>query len=139
MSDDEPRRIEVFFYGLFMDEGLLIEKGASPQNRRIAQLDNFCLLIGERATLVPCAGKKIYGVVYSLTHREVNLLYSEPSVSEYRPEAVPARLTDGSLVPALCFNLVSPPAIGERNPDYAAKLIQLAERIGLPPEYVRSI
>jgi hypothetical protein len=60
-------------------------------------------------------------------------------VSVYRPEAVSARLGDGSVVPALCFNLPVPPASGERNPQYAAKLKALAERVGLPPGYVSSI
>ena len=135
----EPRRIDVFFYGLFMDEALLREKDVSPASRRLASAENFCLLIGARATLAPCANSTVHGVVFSLTHIEVDKLYSEDSVSVYRPEAIPLRLGDGSVIPALCFNLPEPPAIEERNQEYASKLRALAERIGLPWDYVSSI
>ncbi|HEX8651760.1 MAG TPA: gamma-glutamylcyclotransferase family protein [Pyrinomonadaceae bacterium] len=135
----EVRRIDLFFYGLFMDDALLREKGINPLNRRMASVENFCLIIGARATLVPCANETVHGVVFSLTHTEVDALYAEASVSVYRPEAVSAHLPDGSVIPALCFNLPVPPRITERNPQYAAKLRELAERIGLPLDYVSSI
>jgi hypothetical protein len=133
------QRIEVFFYGLFMDESLLREKGLSPGGRRPACVENFRLAIGGRATLVPSAGGEVHGLLFSLTPGEVDALYSEESVSAYRPEAVCAQLADGTAVPALCFNLPAPPADGERNPLYASKLRELAARLGLPADYVASI
>jgi hypothetical protein len=139
MTEAGVRRIDVFFYGLFMDDALLREKGLDPANRRIALVENFSLRIGARATLVPCPGQIVHGVLCALTHAEVETLYAEASVSVYRPEAVSAQLADGSVVPALCFNLPAPPAITERNPQYASKLRALAERIGLPASYVASI
>jgi gamma-glutamyl AIG2-like cyclotransferase len=139
MTEAEARRIDVFFYGLFMDEALLREKGLQPVNRGVAVVENFSLVIGERATLVPCPGQTAHGVVFSLTHREVDELYSETSVSVYRPEAIVARLADGSVRPALCFNLPVPPSREERNPQYAQKLREVASRLGLPQGYVSSI
>jgi len=139
MSEASARRIDVFFYGLFMDEALLREKGVNPGNRRAASVENFSLVIGARATLVPCAGRTVHGVLFSLTHGELDALYSDASVRAYRPEAVSARLAEGGVVPALCFNLPAPPPAGERNPQYASKLRELAGRIGLPPDYVSSI
>jgi hypothetical protein len=139
MTGAEARSIDVFFYGLFMDEALLREKGMQPKHRRMALVENFSLVIGARATLVPCSGRTVYGVIFSLTHAEVEALYAEPSVSVYRPEAVAAQLADGSVVPALCFNLPVPPSPDERNPQYVSKLGALAERIGLPTRYVSSI
>ncbi|MDT5269344.1 MAG: hypothetical protein QOH49_1530 [Acidobacteriota bacterium] len=133
------KRIDVFFYGMFMDESLLREKGLSPEGRRPACVENFRLVIGERATLVPSAGGEAHGVLFSLTPGEVDALYSEESVSAYRPEAVCAQMADGTVVPALCFNLPAPPATEERNPLYASKLRELAARLGLPAEYVSSI
>jgi hypothetical protein len=137
--ETESRRIDIFFYGLFMDETLLRDKGMNPVNRRIASAENFCLLIGARATLVPCTNGIVHGVVFALTHGEVDKLYAEDSVSIYRSEAISVRLGDGSVIPALCFNLPSPPGTKERNAQYASKLRTLAERIGLPPDYVSSI
>jgi hypothetical protein len=139
MKNDEGRRIDVFFYGLFMDEALLRKKGANPKKSRVVSVENFRLVIGARATLVPCADGKVHGILFSLTHSEVDALYSEASVSIYRPEAVSVRLADGSLIPALCFNLPAAPSADERNPQYVSKLKELAERIGLPPGYVSSI
>jgi len=139
MTEEKVRRIDVFFYGLFMDEALLREKGLNPTGRRMASVENFCLVIGARATLVPCAGRSVHGVLFSLTHTEVDTLYSQDSVSVYRPEAVSAQLADGSITPALCFNLPVPPSADERNPQYVSKLRELAARIGLPPSYVSSI
>lgn len=139
MADDTARTVDVFFYGLFMDDVLLREKGMNPRNRRLAFVENFCLVIGARAALVPCADAIVHGVLFSMTHNEVDALYSEPSVSVYRPEAVSAHLANGSVIPALCFNLPVPPSPDERNPQYASKLKELAQRIGLPPDYVSSI
>ena len=139
MTEPEVRRIDVFFYGLFMDDALLREKGMNPTNRRIATVQNFSIVIGARATLIPCANGTVHGLLFSLTHAEVDALYGEASVSVYRPEALLAQLEDGSIIPALCFNLPVPPSITERNPQYASKLRALAERIGLPSSYVFSI
>ncbi len=138
MTEEKVRRINVFFYGLFMDEAVLREKGINPVNRRLASVDNFSLVIGARATLVPTKAERVYGVLYWLTHGEVDALYAEPSVRDYRPEAVLVKLADGERAPALCFNLPTPPP-EKRNPLYAAKLKELAARIGLPQDYVSRI
>jgi len=74
-----------------------------------------------------------------LTHSEIDELYSEPSVRIYRPEAVTAELGDGSYVSALCFNLPVVAGTDDANPDYAARLHNLAQRLGFPREYVENI
>src|SRR5436305_3407058 len=97
------------------------------------------MLIGQKATLAPNATCSAHGVAMELSHTEIELLYSDPSVSAYRPEAVLAQLADGSYVPTLCFNLPAQSSTDERNPQYASKLREVATRIGLPPDYVSSI
>ena len=134
----DARRIEVFFYGLFMDVDLLRAKGTNPVSVRPASVSGFSLRIGQRATLVPAPEGRSYGMVMQLTHDEVDRLYSDPSVKAYRPEPVEVELRDGSRVPALCFNLPAP-GLNEANPDYSAKLRDLARRLGLPPHYTESI
>ena len=47
------RRIDAFFYGLFLDIETLRESGAAPVNPRRAYVDGVALRIGRRATLVP--------------------------------------------------------------------------------------
>jgi hypothetical protein len=133
------RKIDVFFYGLFMDEELLRSTEVAPANLRPASVSGFELRIGERATLVPSPSGRVYGLVTTLSYAELERLYAEPGVSAYRPEAVLANLSNGEIVPALCFNLPEPPAPGERNAEYAAKLRSLAERLDFPADYVNAI
>jgi hypothetical protein len=133
------RRIEVFFYGLFMDADALREKGFHPANARQASVQELALHLGERATLVPERGGCVHGMLMSLTHAELDRLYAEPSVEAYRPEPVIASLRDGSIVAALCFNLPAVPAGVRSNPEYAAKLRIAAKRMGLPENYVATI
>ncbi len=139
MAEEGGGRVDVFFYGLFMDEALLRGKGLNPSDRRVAYVEDFRLAIGARATLVPCAGSVVYGVLFSLTRAEVDALYSEESVSAYRPRHLTARVAGAGDAKALCFNLPAPPAADERNPQYASKLRELAARLGLPRAYVSSI
>ena len=133
------RRINVFFYGLFMDADFLRDKGANPVNIRLACVPGFALRIGQRATLIETSQARTYGMLMELTHDEIEQLYSEASVRAYRPEAVLTELSDGSRVPALCFNLVVPPGPEEANSEYAGKLRTLARQLGLPSDYVESI
>lgn len=130
------RRINVFFYGLFMDEELLRAEGVQPASPRRACVRGFALRIGRRATLVPAPDARAHGVVMALSHEEIERLYAEPGVRMYRPEAVVAELADGVQIPALCFNLQDAPEPGESNAAYAQKLRELARRLGLPAEYV---
>jgi Gamma-glutamyl cyclotransferase, AIG2-like len=135
----KQRLLDVFFYGLFMDEQLLRDKGAQATDIRHAVVHGFVLRIGARAALVPDSAGTVHGVVMKLSHSDVEKLYSEPSVSAYKPEPVLAILESGTAVAALCFNLPEAPSPTERNPEYAAKLRALAERVGLPEAYVASI
>ncbi|HET6594060.1 MAG TPA: gamma-glutamylcyclotransferase family protein [Anaerolineales bacterium] len=133
------RRIDVFFYGLFMDEDLLRAKGVMPMDISPAFVPGFQLCIGNRATLVPAQSGRVFGQIASLSHEELEQLYSEPGLQAYRPEAVLAQLLTGENRPALCFNLLDPPSPQERNPEYAAKLRALAQRLDFPADYVASI
>lgn len=133
------RRITAFFYGLFMDEQLLRAKGVDPKNARRASAPGFALRIGNRATLVGDDASTAYGVVMDLTHDEIDRLYSEPSVSMYRPEAVIVQVEGEGSAPALCFNLTETPRPDESNAEYATKLRDLARRLELPSDYVESI
>ena len=135
----QPRQVDVFFYGLFMDQGLLESKGLSPRNSEIAFVSGLALRIGQRAALVPDEKGKVYGIVMSLSLDEVERLYADPTVQAYRPQAVLARLASGGQIAALCYNLREAPLPSERNPDYAAKIRAVAEKVGLPGEYVEQL
>ena len=134
-----PRRISVFFYGLFMDAEALRAQGISPTSPRRGRVQGYSLRIGQRATLIPDPHGCVYGVLMDLSHNEIERLYAEPSVRVYRPEAVVAELDDGSRVATLCFNLPEPPGLDERNDMYAQRLRDLASRLELPVTYVERI
>jgi hypothetical protein len=133
------RRIDGFFYGLFMDVGVLRNSGVVPVNPRKAYVDGFALHVGNRATLISSARARAYGMLIALTHAELERLYGAPGLDQYRAEAVLACCMDGGTVPALCYNLLVEPRADERNPDYAARLQKVLRELNFPAEYVNSI
>ena len=136
MSD---RRIDAFFYGLFMDITILREGGVAPVNPRRAYVDDFALRIGQRATLLPSLGGRAYGMLFAITHAELERLYTAPGLEQYRPEAVLAQSLEGTPAPALCYNLREAPQPHERNPEYAARLQHALSKLDFPQEYVASV
>jgi hypothetical protein len=130
------REVAAFFYGLYMDEAALRDKGIAPRNPRRAVVPGYRTRIGVRATLQPRFGAQAFGMVFDVTHAELHRLYAGAGLDMYRAEGVLAFLEDGSCAPVVVFNLVEPPAPDESNPDYAAKLRGVLERLGLPAQHV---
>ena len=132
---------EVFFYGLFMDAGVLDAKGVRGTGSRLGVVRGWALRIGQRATIVPAPGEVVHGVVMAMSLHELERLYADATVQMYRPVAVLVReaAAGAARVAALAYVLPTPPAPDERNPDYAGKLRTLAERLGFPSDYTASI
>lgn len=128
----------IFFYGLFMDASLLASKGIHPVEQAIGYVDGFDLHIGKRATLLPAAGRRVYGVVMKIDSEALNSLYSEKSVADYVAEPVIVNLPGNSQVAAVCYNLPAARLAGT-NPEYAADLLALATKLGLPNAYLDHI
>lgn len=133
------RRVDGFFYGLFMDSEILHAQDVVAENPRHAYVEDHTLRIGARATLVPALGARAYGMVIALTFNDLDKLYGAPGLEAYRPEAVIAHLMTGETVPALCYNLRQAPAPHEANEAYAAQLRAVLENLGFPAEYVASV
>ena len=74
-----PRTVDIFFYGLFMDMGLLQQRGLHPSRPQVACLDGYAMVIGNRATLMPNAKARVYGIVTGLTFADIDTLYAEPN------------------------------------------------------------
>jgi len=136
MSD---RRIDGFFYGLFMDHEILRETGVEPINPRRAYVEEFALRIGQRATLIPSPGARAYGMLFALTRSELDRLYAAPGLEQYRPEAILAQPLEGTPTPALCYNLREAPLPHERNSEYAARLQRVLTILDFPAEYIASV
>lgn len=135
MSGNE---IAVFFYGLFMDEALLASKGAHITASTTGYVDGYRLRIGDRATLLPESNSRAYGVMMNIAPADAAALYSEQSVADYVAEPVVVTLPGDVRVPAVCYNLPAEKLVGT-NPQYAAALLALATRLGLPDSYLRQI
>ena len=132
MDNSQNRLNDVFFYGLYMDPEILQAKGVEPRNPRRAIAKGYRLRVGKMATLLRENGTEAHGMVYSLTHDEVNMLYWGAGLDAYVAEALLIATENGETVSALCCNLLIPPGAGESNPDYFGKLKKCMERLGLP-------
>lgn len=131
---------KIFFYGLFMDRALLTEKGLHPEAVGPAVLPDYRIHIGERATLLPSAAHRAYGIVMELPDEEARALYSAPSVREYERECVQVELLDtNEIVEASCYNLPRALALAGVNPAYAAELSQLVAALRFDLAYVEEI
>ena len=131
--------MDVFFYGLFMDERLLAQQGLQPSNARFATLKGYRLRIAQRANLVEDKKATTCGVVIDLPPDDVLTLYSKPSVSDYQPVSVCTRLEDDSEQPAICYLLPPEKSRQGSNPEYAKKLYQLARELHFPDNYLSEI
>ncbi|WP_024955098.1 gamma-glutamylcyclotransferase family protein [Sulfurospirillum arcachonense] len=132
MDNSSQRLNDVFFYGLYMDEEILKSKNVNPRNKRVAVVHNYELRIGKMATLLRKIDAKAYGLVYSLTHDEVDILYAKSGLTDYVAESLLAKIDDKSSIPVLCCNLLNPPAEDETNNEYYEKLKNCMEKYKLP-------
>ncbi len=130
----------VFFYGLFMDPELLKNDGYNPGPLRIAQLKNYRLKLGSRATLIPQQSSEVWGTIINLPLEELAQLYSAPSVIDYQPTAVTCILQNGLEVEADVY-ILNPyePLAPPTNSTYARKLATITKNIGLPLQYRQEI
>lgn len=129
MDNSKNRLNHVFFYGLYMDPELLKAKGVQPRNPRRAVAKGYRLRIGNMATLLREADAEAHGIVYELTHDEVNALYWGEGLDAYVAEALVVETEGGEKVVALCCNLLEPPGDDESNPEYLGKLTQCMKKL----------
>ena len=130
--------MEVFFYGLFMDEDILKRKGIHPSNPRKGYLNNYTLKIGQRASLIPCENEQAYGILMEVSEEEISRLYAEKSVADYIPEEVEVVTESGECLIATCYNLPLELLTGT-NAAYARSLYALAEKLHFPEAYLDKI
>lgn len=121
----------MFFYGLYMDPEILRSKGVESRIPRKAKAEGYSLRIGNKATLLRDETSEVYGMLYSLTHAEIDSLYRGAGLEEYIAEALIVEV-DKNSVAALCCNLLIPPAKDETNPEYETKLRQVMAFLELP-------
>jgi hypothetical protein len=133
------RRVAVFFYGSFMDRGVLRQRGFEPGDLEAAKLRGFDIRFAPLATLVPADEHTcVYGVVATATHDELQRLYSEGMVSSYRPEPVVVETIPGRKLAALVYiarGKTPPPA----SDDYIQHLLGPAREFAYPDWYLEHL
>ena len=122
MDNSENRLQEVFFYGLYMDPEILKSKGVQPRNPRIASVKGYKLKIGNMVALLRSENSEANGLVYSLTHADIDTLYSKSGLDMYVSEAIMVTISTGETLAALTCNLLVPPEEHENNQEYREKL-----------------
>ncbi|MCA8970422.1 MAG: DUF952 domain-containing protein [Planctomycetes bacterium] len=128
----------LFFYGLFMDRTLLIQKGLHPVTLGPAVLHGYRIHIGERATLARSATSRAHGVVMSLREDEANTLYADPSVCAYAPVPVSVELATGTALSAECY-ILPPEELHGTNAAYAKDLTRLVKSLQFDAGYVDEV
>jgi hypothetical protein len=136
----EPR-VDVFFYGSYMNLAVLREVHVIPDRWEVAQLRGFEIRIEPRANLVRADRACVYGIVASATHDQLTQLYAHAKDvlgQTYLPEAVLTETFDGRYRPALCYvasDMKPQPATA----DYVDRIVRPARALGFPAWYVERL
>ena len=138
---DESQRVWVFFYGTFMDVGVLAEYGVSARTAVAAKVGGFALTIRPRVNLVASDGSWVYGGLVEVTHEDLGQLYrglEQQYGLTYLPEAVLAETLDGWVRSAMCY-VAAHMAAGAADPGYIQQLAACVRALGLPEWYARHV
>ncbi len=136
----EPR-VWVFFYGSYMNFGVLREVNLIPPQWQVATLAGFDISIRPRANLIPSDQRHVYGILTTATHSELQRLYAHAKDvlgETYLPQAVLAEGRDGNWRPALCYiapNMEQRPATR----DYVDRIVAPANEFGFPRWYIERL
>ena len=132
MDNSSSRRLDIFFYGLYMDDSILKNLGVVASHKKPVYVDGYRLSIGKNATLLREENSRTYGIVCSLTHEDIHRLYADRGLISYVPEAITARTDEGRSFAAISYVLLTPPHEDEINNDYYQALASCMKAYGLP-------
>lgn len=135
------KRVQVFFYGLYMDFRILRKYGDMPEVWEVAKLSGYDFRIASWGYLTRSDRDTVYGTLVGVTQEELARLYDPANgflTLQYFPEPVLVETLDGKWVAALCYVAESKPE-GPVNPDYVDKMVALAKRLEFPAWYVERL
>jgi hypothetical protein len=135
----DPRRVSVFFYGTFISPTVLAEYGIIAKDLLPARVGGFELYIRPRVNLVPCEEASVYGAIVSVTHEDLEKIYTHLEKRfdlKYLPEAVLAETLAGTptVKAALCY-ITSRMTPGPAAPEYVKELAACVRALQLPESY----
>ena len=115
-----------------MDPELLKAKGVEARNPRKVVAKGYRSRVGKMASLLREPNAEAYGLVFSLTHAEVNELYWGAGRDAYVAESLLVETADSEKTAVLCCNLLVASGEGEKNPEYLSKRVQCMNKLELP-------
>lgn len=134
------RRVWAFFYGSFMNPGVLARAGVRLATPRRARLDGWDIEIRPHATLVPNGRRSVYGILARVTHADLHKLYAKDwfGFGAYLPEAVVVSDRQRRRVPATCY-IAWRRGRGKPTGEYLQKMISVARQYDFPHLYIERI
>ncbi|MCZ6766693.1 MAG: gamma-glutamylcyclotransferase [bacterium] len=132
MGDRDP---VVFFYGSFINLGVLKEYDIVPDAVDVGTLKGFDISVAPLATLVPNPERSVYGIIVRVPHEKLERLYGGNWVKAYAPEAVLVESSRGESVPALCW--IAPiKQVEAAKGAYLDKIVKASRKHGFPSTYI---
>ena len=138
MTCDVELKVQVFFYGSFINLQVLAEVGLEPESVDVARLTGFDIRIQPLANLVRSPEQHVYGIVCQATHAELERLYGQAWVGTYLPEAVLVETRSGSKLAALCY-IAPAPRVAAAAHDYIDRIAGPGRDYDFPEEYLGRI
>jgi catechol 2,3-dioxygenase-like lactoylglutathione lyase family enzyme len=135
----QPRRVNVFFYGSYIDEGVLSEHGFEPDDVRLAELRGYDVRIDPLTRLVQDADHSVFGILCRATHAELDALYASPWMKAYLPEPIIVTLADGTTMPALTYLPDGPVISATQPPGYVEGILAAGLAHGFPEWYLHRL
>jgi hypothetical protein len=134
----ERHRVRVFSCGSYINRGVMAEVGLRPTSWETASLAGFDISIRPLANLVPSDRHRVFGILATATHHELDILYAHAQHvlgGTYLPEAILAESADGARWPALCY-LASAMDPDTPTDNYLDRIIEPAKAYRFPDWYV---
>lgn len=136
------RKVQVFFYGSFINLQVLEEAGLKKRAFAPACIHGYEMLMQPVANLRENGDGVVYGILVNLTHAELDTLYTKhiATITDYvyKPEAIFVATRGGKIVPALvyvCDNMKPEQAENA----YIDKVLKAATSYGFPGWYLDHI
>ena len=133
----EPK-VWVFFYGSYMNLGVLREVDLVPERWEVGRLGGFGIQIRPRDNLIRSDRDSVYGIATTATHAELARLYAHARdvLGEvYLPEAVLVQLPSGLWRPCLCY-ICPDMAVRPADSAYVGRIVGPAREFGFPTWYI---
>ena len=136
------RKLQVFFYGGYMNMKTLEEAGVSKRAFAPASIHGYELVIQPHANIIEAGDGVVYGILANMTHDELETLYGD-NINQrlgvpYFPEAMLVFTRGGKITPAMVY-IAHDMKPAKADNDYVDSILKPAETYGFPKWYVDKI